>query len=435
MMKANGSDSRSSSSTDDLKPSRIACEPQIFYPRTKEGSIAGGGGEKSSASAADQQNVTADLLDQFTEIALRRSNRPNTYTFTKAIAESYLLDLVRAQPERYLGPRGVPVAIVRPSIVGGAWREPDVGFVDNYNGGTGAILSLYTGSLQAMPGCGQRVADVVPVDMVVNMIISTGYFLAALSSSSSSSAASSGGGGSGASRETDKQERRNSERCKIKPDRGVYIFNFVSGYRNPLRWHQVTQMIQELAYKYPSKFQVRLCGSYFVRADASASTGGVNLFALYDYLNHYWPAKLMDFCRRHLWAEQLTHRTNSLAVYGRIKQMTDTLTPFTSNQWLLCDSNVRELNQQLDTVDRQLFQFDIGNIDWPQYIRNYILGARIYTLKDEPRNVPAALRQLKRRQVAYRSSLIILAILFYYFLICSGPLESALVGSFEALSP
>ena len=40
--------------------------------------------------------------------------RPNTYTYTKALAENILL-----------AERGnLPVAIVRPSIVGPTWKEP-----------------------------------------------------------------------------------------------------------------------------------------------------------------------------------------------------------------------------------------------------------------------------------------------------------------------
>lgn len=46
-------------------------------------------------------------------------DRPNTYTFTKALAE-----YVISQESK-----GLPLAIIRPSIVGSSWREPmPVGF-------------------------------------------------------------------------------------------------------------------------------------------------------------------------------------------------------------------------------------------------------------------------------------------------------------------
>ena len=334
------------------EPSRSACKPQTFYKRDR--------------SVPNRQNVTSDLLDEFTRIALRRSNRPNTYTFTKAISESYLLDLIKLRPERYLNEK-IPVAIVRPSIVGGAWREPDVGLVDNYNGPTGAILSLYTGALQAMPGRGERIADLVPVDMVANMLLCTGWHLVNERCGRAES--------TGAS----KQPKR---------DRGAYVFNFVSGNRNPLRWHQVTDLIADLAYRYPSKMLARLPSSYFIRAG--------QLYEVYDLLNHWLPARLSDFARGVLLRQELSGRSSALVAYSRIRQMTETLTPFTSNEWRLNDANVCALYERLPSQDRQLFQFDVAMIDWNEYIRNYIIGSRIYTLRDEARNVPAALATLRK---------------------------------------
>ena len=41
-------------------------------------------------------------------------NRPNTYTFTKAIAEHVVME----------EGAGLPICIVRPSIVGATWKDP-----------------------------------------------------------------------------------------------------------------------------------------------------------------------------------------------------------------------------------------------------------------------------------------------------------------------
>ena len=50
--------------------------------------------------------------------------RPNTYTFSKAITEQ-LLNQEKGQ---------LPISIVRPSIVTGSVKEPIPGWVDNLNG-------------------------------------------------------------------------------------------------------------------------------------------------------------------------------------------------------------------------------------------------------------------------------------------------------------
>lgn len=346
--------------------SRGACESQIFYGR--------------DGNRLNAQKSATNLLDEFAQIALERSNRPNTYTFTKAISESYLLDLVKRQPDRYLNDK-IPVVVVRPSIVGGAKREPEVGFVDNFNGPTGAILSLYMGALQAMPGKGERVADLVPVDMVVNLVVCAAWFACASPLKLPLVSSSSGGGGGGG-------KNGPNQKTFVNSDQGAYIFNFVSGFRNPLHWNQVTCLIAKLAYKYPVKQLFRLPGSYFVRAGT--------LYNVYDAINHKLPAKLHDFVSSVILRRQLNPRSSVLASYQRIKQMTDTLTPFTSNQWRLSDANVCALNNQLDRADKSLFEFDVATINWTEYITNYIIGSRIYTLRDEARNVPKALANLRK---------------------------------------
>lgn len=339
---------------------------------------------------------TCKLLDDFTQIALLQSNRPNTYTLTKAISESYILDLAKARSERYLefGSK-VKVSILRPSIVGAAWHEPYKGLIDNYNGPTGAILSLYTGVLQAMPGNGRCVADVVPCDVVVNCALAIGWFLVELQQK----------------QEQDKRQQQNSSinrnseasvwrdtanikftplGCKhVQQDQGIYLFNMVSGYRNPFAWGLVTELIAEIGYKYPTKFLKRLPGSYFVPSG--------RLFNIYDKLMHYLPALLIDKFNFRVYGAR-RDETKALLVYNRIKQMTNTLAPFTSNQWRLCDINVRVLYDSLAATDKKLFNFDVTSIEWRQYIRNYILGSRVYLLRDDfgPSSVLVARRKLNK---------------------------------------
>ena len=53
-----------------------------------------------------------DMVELFTKKLLR--DKPNTYTYTKQLAEWILLT----------EGAGLPVAVVRPSIVGATWKEP-----------------------------------------------------------------------------------------------------------------------------------------------------------------------------------------------------------------------------------------------------------------------------------------------------------------------
>ncbi|KAG6458446.1 hypothetical protein O3G_MSEX010869 [Manduca sexta] len=88
-------------------------------------------------------------------------NKPNTYTFTKALAEEVVL---RARED-------LPIAIVRPSIVISALKEPSPGWIDNWNGATGLFVGMSTGVMKVMIGKGDNVTDLVPLDIVINLII------------------------------------------------------------------------------------------------------------------------------------------------------------------------------------------------------------------------------------------------------------------------
>ena len=59
-------------------------------------------------------------------------NKPNTYTYTKQLAETLLVQECG----------DLNVAIVRPSIVTAAWKEPSPGWVDNINGPSGVYIAV-----------------------------------------------------------------------------------------------------------------------------------------------------------------------------------------------------------------------------------------------------------------------------------------------------
>lgn len=74
--------------------------------------------------------MTDDQLEALAPSMLE--GRPNTYTYTKAVAESVLVNEAK----------GLPLSIVRPSIVAGSYREPYAGWVDCIHGPTGLFVAV-----------------------------------------------------------------------------------------------------------------------------------------------------------------------------------------------------------------------------------------------------------------------------------------------------
>lgn len=127
---------------------------------------------------------------------------PNTYTFTKALAEDLVksmckrddgdnnncseknsdkiptdkiiennnVDEIRAQQDEMM-----PVTIFRPAIVIPTYKEPVAGWIDNMYGPTGIIVGVGAGLLRVFYGKKENHAELVPVDMCVNGILASAF--------------------------------------------------------------------------------------------------------------------------------------------------------------------------------------------------------------------------------------------------------------------
>ncbi|KAF9812495.1 hypothetical protein SFRURICE_018983 [Spodoptera frugiperda] len=83
--------------------------------------------------------------------------KPNTYTFTKAVAESAVSE--RAPAAHYA------CAIFRPSIVVSSLRHPFPGWIENLNGPSGVVAGAGKGLLRVLRCAARRRADMMPVDI------------------------------------------------------------------------------------------------------------------------------------------------------------------------------------------------------------------------------------------------------------------------------
>jgi len=92
---------------------------------------------------------------------LERSGHPNTYTFTKSLAEHLLVA------------RGseLPLAIVRPSIISASWRRPFPGWIDSAAAFAGFVALIGAGHLRAVVGDPGTRVNLVPADWVARQVV------------------------------------------------------------------------------------------------------------------------------------------------------------------------------------------------------------------------------------------------------------------------
>jgi len=265
---------------------------------------------------------------------------PNSYTYTKAMAENLLLEEFKS----------IPLAIVRPSIVGASWKEPVPGWVDNYNGPTGILTAVGKGFLRVMKGSESATADLLPVDVAANMIISACWATA-----------------------TDRPKN-------------AVVYNCTTGQINRLTWGDIERCILPLYHKHPLENIVRIPKAKF--------TSNKLWHDLKSFFDQQLPAYFLDFC---MWLTG--RRPMFVKICDRITNSVGVLDFFTSNQWEFSNENVYVLMKKMTERDLEMFDFDVRKIDWSEYLEDYVLGTKTFMLKEDMSKIAlarAAFKRLKR---------------------------------------
>ncbi len=115
----------------------------------------------------DEEALYAAILAGQTDerSVLAETGHSNTYTFTKCLAESLV---ARRQ-------KGIPLVILRPSIIGACAKRPLAGWIDS-KAAYAAFVSLYgAGYLHAFQAVLDSRLDIIPCDAVVERMVEVGF--------------------------------------------------------------------------------------------------------------------------------------------------------------------------------------------------------------------------------------------------------------------
>ncbi|XP_017148612.1 putative fatty acyl-CoA reductase CG5065 [Drosophila miranda] len=296
-----------------------------------------------------------DILDQLTPRLIGK--RPNTYTFTKALAEHMLL--------KEAG--NLPVAIVRPSIVTASLNEPFAGWVDNFNGPTGLVSALAKGMFRTMMCEKNYVADMVPVDIVINLMIAAAW------------------------------------RTATHKSNDLRIYNCCTGQRNPLIWSEFVKYAMCSVRKHP----LEGCLWY--------PTGELRMNRPMNTLNcivkHFLPAYIVDGVARLMGKKPFV-----VNVQNKIAKAVECLEYFATRQWRFKDDNVHGLLHTLSPKDREIFVFDVRHIHWDKYVERYVLGFREFLFKQRPESLPDSRKRMVRLYYLHQLTKLVAVLLTWRFL-------------------
>ncbi|KAG5900303.1 hypothetical protein JTB14_000829 [Gonioctena quinquepunctata] len=280
-----------------------------------------------------------EAVDILSKKLLRK--HPNTYTLTKAMAEQIVLEKSDI----------IPSAIVRPSIITAAWKEPYPGWVDSVSGITGIFMECGRGTIKSIICDENCTMDMIPVDIVVNTLIAAAWHTVAF--------------------------RSNTMR----------VYNCISGRSNPISWKEFGKLTHKYSLQYPSKYVTWYPG-FTYRTNRT-------IHKIYTALYHIFPSALLD---------TYLYITGQKPIMLKItRKFYDALQAgsfFSTSEWNFEVSTMQTLMNAIDKAkDGEEFEIDISEsngFSWDQYAKHFFLGVRKYILKDDIGSLAQAKTKLYR---------------------------------------
>nr|CAD7591462.1 unnamed protein product [Timema genevievae] len=264
---------------------------------------------------------------------------PNTYTFTKAIAEN----IIRKTAS------DLPIAVVRPSQVhvSGTLKEPLCGWIDNVNGPNGAAAGSFAGLVRTGVCHAETKLNMIPVDMVANCIIAAAFGATTRDHNAT-----------------------------------IPIYNYVSG-PNTFTFQENSDVVLERAFEVPS--------SQAIWCPLSIVFRSVFWYRVFAIFVHVMPAALLDigFIIK-------GHPPMLLKIYRKVDKYILSIKYFTRFNWNFDNMKCMSLYQSLSEEDKEIFYFDSNAYDWRDYLRNSLDGIRMYIFKESPDTIPAGKSRLMK---------------------------------------
>ena len=270
----------------------------------------------------------------------------DTYTYMKALGEQMV---VKTRGE-------LPVAIIRPSIIESSLEDPQPGWLDGLRMADPLIVGFGKARLPDFPADPDIILDIIPVDFVVNAILTVAM-----------------------------QTYRK---------RGIEVYHVATGSQNPLYFRNIVDASHDHFVKYPmldngkpvaapvwkypslEAFQRKLSWKLGTLKAASR---------LLDWIPIRWSRQ------RNRRIAVIQNALEGLQYYIRIYG------PYTRLSFEFETSKLGQTSRSLTESDRRHFNLDISNFDWQHYLQNvHIPGIKRYILKLDTDPSVKLLKEIER---------------------------------------
>ncbi|MBJ7600752.1 HAD-IB family hydrolase [Candidatus Nephthysia bennettiae] len=282
----------------------------------------GPAGIPSQARAVERlrQRWVRDRLVERGRAHARAMGFTDIYSFTKAMAERAVVELAGQ----------LPLSIVRPSIIESALAEPFPGWLEGFRMAEPLILAFGRGVLQDFSGLPDSLLDIIPADLVVNAV------LAAAASP---------------------------------PPAGEHrIYHAASGSRNPLRLRQIVEEVAEYFEAHPLRDRwgqaIGTPNWTFPSRGELTARGRLALrtVEIAQQLVEHLPLG----SRSTRWSDDLNEEKGRLE---RSLNLAELYGVYMEVDCIFDTRNLISLRDQVPAAERERFPFDAAIYDWHDYFQ------------------------------------------------------------------
>lgn len=231
------------------------------------------------------------------------------------------------------------MVIVRPSIVGGALKEPYPGWVDTVSAGGSVYLMAGLGVASLLPGDPQKISDQIPVDFVSNACIVAAADIA----------------------------KKNMFK----------VIHCGTSCRNPTTWATTQEGIMRYWYAHRPKSAVATVDFEFIKNPLYVRTW---YFMAYTAIS--WAYLAFSSAIRSKF--HLDRAMQLFKLEKKVQFLHEAFEFFTNNEWIFDTRNLEQIYDLMNEEEKQIFFLDVREIDYNSYFQYFMYGMHKWILKENP---------------------------------------------------
>ncbi|XP_027850381.2 fatty acyl-CoA reductase 1-like isoform X2 [Aphis gossypii] len=304
---------------------------------------------ESPISWQDAIMIAENVDPKLSEICTKKllGSFPNTYTFTKLLAEQ----IISEKSDRSNHNNNMPMVIFRPSIVISSIAEPVVGWIDNVNGPIGLMVATGKGVTLVTLAYKDSTPDFMPVDLSIKGMILAAYHRGIHNSPS---------------------------------DKPLTVYNSSS-----VKKSITNNKLMQFAVKY---FRLHPFDEILWKPRLY-STSSKRLFKILVIIQQVLPAILIDFL---LEATGKPQKTKLVKLQQKIFSAMMALSFFTLQTWTFKNTNFLNLLTEIPDSEKDDFDFNFDNVNVEDIFINVLTGTQKYLFNTNTMKTKQAKNRLEK---------------------------------------